>query len=121
MFKSFKKKRKLNKIYLIIFLVSSSIYSQIDYGLKGGISFNSNLNITADIESIDNAINIFESRNGIHFGGFVKLSIGNFFIRPEIIYSKIDNSYDIPYVLVKTENVITDFSQNKLDVPVLIG
>ena len=121
MLKSFKKKRRLNKTYLIIFLVSSSIYSQIDYGLKGGISFNSNLNITADIESIDNAINIFESRNGIHFGGFVKLSIGNFFIRPEIIYSKIDNSYDIPYVLVKTENVITDFSQNKLDVPVLIG
>ena len=92
----------MNKIYLIIFLVSSSIYSQIDYGLKGGISFNSNLNITADIESIDNAINIFESRNGIHFGGFAKLSIGNFFIRPEIIYSKIDNSYDLLVLIAET-------------------
>jgi len=118
---SFKKKTKLNKIFLIIFLIYSSIYSQIEYGLKGGISFNSKLNISANIESIDNAINIFESRNGIHFGGFAKLSIGNFFIRPEIIYSKIDNSYNIPDILVKTKNVITDFSQNKIDLPILIG
>jgi len=118
---SFKKKTKLNKIFLIIFLIYSSIYSQIEYGLKGGISFNSKLNISANIESIDNAINIFESRNGIHFGGFAKLSIGNFFIRPEIIYSKIDNSYNIPDILVKTKNVITDFSQNKIDMPILIG
>jgi len=118
---SFKKKTKLNKIFLIIFLIYSSIYSQIEYGLKGGISFNSKLNISANIESIDNAINIFESRNGIHFGGFAKLSIGNFFIRPEIIYSKIYNSYNIPDILVKTKNVITDFSQNKIDLPILIG
>ncbi|MBL6649176.1 MAG: PorT family protein [Flavobacteriaceae bacterium] len=111
----------MNKIFLIIFLIYSSIYSQIEYGLKGGISFNSKLNISANIESIDNAINIFESRNGIHFGGFAKLSIGNFFIRPEIIYSKIDNSYNIPDILVKTKNVITDFSQNKIDMPILIG
>lgn len=121
MLESFKKKTKLNKIFLIIFLIYSSIYSQIEYGLKGGISFNSKLNISANIESIDNAINIFESRNGIHFGGFAKLSIGNFFIRPEIIYSKIDNSYNIPDILVKTKNVITDFSQNKIDLPILIG
>lgn len=121
MLESFKKKTKLNKIFLIIFLIYSSIYSQIEYGLKGGISFNSKLNISANIESIDNAINIFESRNGIHFGGFAKLSIGNFFIRPEIIYSKIDNSYNIPDILVKTKNVITDFSQNKIDMPILIG
>ena len=43
------------------------------------------------------------------------------FLRPEIIYSKIKNSYDIPYVLVQTQNVVTDFNQNKIDVPLMLG
>jgi len=107
--------------YVLIILISSNIFSQFEYGIKGGINFNSNINLNAEIESINNAINIFESRNGAHIGGFFKLSIGSFFIRPEFTYSKIKNSYSIPYVLVKTENIITEFSQNKIDIPVMLG
>jgi hypothetical protein len=106
---------------VIILLISFNLFSQFEYGVKGGINFNSNINLNAEIESIDNAINIFESRNGAHIGGFIKLSLGNFFIRPELTYSKIKNSYNIPYVLVKTENIITEFSQNKIDIPVMLG
>jgi len=106
---------------IIILLISFNLFSQFEYGIKGGINFNSNINLNAEIESIDNAINIFESRNGAHIGGFIKLSLGDFFIRPELTYSKIKNSYNIPYVLVKTENIITEFSQNKIDIPVMLG
>jgi hypothetical protein len=111
----------LKKLNLLFLIISLSAFSQFEYGLKGGISFNSNLNINSKIESIDNSINIFESRNGQHIGVFLKLSINDFFIRPEIIYSKIKNSYDIPYVLVRTENIVTDFNQHKIDVPVMLG
>ena len=111
----------MKKINLLFLIISLSAFSQFEYGLKGGISFNSNLNINSKIESIDNSINIFESRNGQHIGVFLKLSINDFFIRPEIIYSKIKNSYDIPYVLVRTENIVTDFNQHKIDVPVMLG
>jgi len=111
----------VKKINLLFLVISLSAFSQFEYGLKGGISFNSNLNINSKIESIDNSINIFESRNGQHIGVFLKLSINDFFIRPEIIYSKIKNSYDIPYVLVRTENIVTDFNQHKIDVPVMLG
>mgnify|MGYP001582062870 FL=1 len=111
----------MKKINILFLIISLSGFSQFEYGLKGGISFNSNLNINSKIESIDNSINIFESRNGQHIGVFLKLSISDFFIRPEIIYSKIKNSYDIPYVLVQTQNVITDFNQHKIDVPVMLG
>ena len=93
---------------VIILLISFNLFSQFEYGVKGGINFNSNINLNAEIESIDNAINIFES-------------LGNFFIRPELTYSKIKNSYNIPYVLVKTENIVTEFSQNKIDIPVMLG
>ena len=111
----------MKKINLLFLIISLSAFSQFEYGLKGGISFNSNLNINSKIESIDNSINIFESRNGQHIWVFLKLSISDFFIRPEIIYSKIKNSYDIPYVLVRTENIVTDFNQHKIDVPVMLG
>jgi len=111
----------VKKINLLFLIISLSAFSQFEYGLKGGISFNSNLNINSKIESIDNSINIFESRNGQHIGVFLKLSISDFFIRPEIIYSKIKNSYDIPYDLPGTENIVTDFNQHKIDVPVMLG
>jgi len=111
----------VKKINLLFLIISLSAFSQFEYGLKCGISFNSNLNINSKIESIDNSINIFESRNGQHIGVFLKLSISDFYIRPEIIYSKIKNSYDIPYDLPRTENIVTDFNQHKIDVPVMLG
>lgn len=111
--------KKLNLLFLII---SFNAFSQFEYGIKGGISFNSNLNISANIESINNPnINIFESRNGQHIGVFLKLSTNNLFIRSELIYSKIKNSYDVPIVLINKSNIVTDFNQHKIDIPVMLG
>ena len=115
----------MKKILLFLFFLSSSTicaqFASFEYGLKAGINFNSQLNINADIESISNDINIFESRNGQHFGVFLKLSIQKFFLRPELNYTYIKNSYDIPYVLVKTTNIVTDFNQKKIDIPIMFG
>ena len=111
--------KKLNLLFLII---SFNAFSQFEYGIKGGISFNSNLNISANIESISNPnINIFESRNGQHIGVFLKLTINDFFIRPELIYSKIKNSYDVPIVIINKSNIVTDFNQHKIDIPMMFG
>ena len=115
----------MKKTLLFLFFLSSSTicaqFASFEYGLKAGINFNSQLNINADIESISNDINIFESRNGQHFGVFLKLSIQKFFLRPELNYTYIKNSYDIPYVLVKTTNIVTDFNQKKIDIPIMFG
>ena len=112
----------MKKLNLLFFIISLNAFSQFEYGIKGGISFNSNLNITANIESISNPnINIFESRNGQHIGVFLKLSINDFFIRPELIYSKIKNSYDVPIVIINKSNIVTDFNQHKIDIPMMFG
>jgi len=112
----------LKKLNLLFFIISLNAFSQFEYGIKGGISFNSNLNISANIESISNPnINIFESRNGQHIGVFLKLTINDFFIRPELIYSKIKNSYDVPIVIINKSNIVTDFNQHKIDIPIMFG
>ena len=111
--------------YILIFFFNSiTLYSQalsIDYGLKAGINFNTQLNISADIESISNNINIFETRNGEHFGVFFKLSFKNYYIKPEINYTVINNTYNIPKILVQTNDIISEFKQKKIDVPVMFG
>jgi len=115
----------LKKIFFYFFIfISLHNYGQsfsFEYGLKAGINFNNQLNITSNIESISNNSNIFETRKGHHFGGFLKLSLKDFYLKPEINYSQIKNNYDIPNVSIKTENIITNFNQNKIDIPVLIG
>jgi len=112
----------LKKLNLLFLIISFNAFSQFEYGIKGGISFNSNLNISANIESISNPnINIFESRNGQHIGVFLKLTINDFFIRPELIYSKIKNSYDVPIVIINKSNIVTDFNQHKIDIPMMFG
>ena len=112
----------MKKLNLLFFIISLNAFSQFEYGIKGGISFNSNLNISANIESISNPnINIFESRNGQHIGVFLKLTINDFFIRPELIYSKIKNSYDVPIVIINKSNIVTDFNQHKIDIPMMFG
>ena len=103
----------MKKTLLFLFFLSSinisAQFLSLEYGLKAGINFNSQLNISADIESISNKINIFESRNGQHLGIFLKLSFQDFFLRPELNYTQIKNSYDIPYILVQTKNIVTKF------------
>ena len=111
--------------YLLIFFFNSvSLCSQslsFDFGLKAGINFNTQLNISADIESISNNINIFETRNGEHFGVFFKLNFKNYYIKPEINYTVINNTYNIPKILVQTNDIISEFKQKKIDVPVMFG
>ena len=111
----------MKKIFLLLLLIQTNIFSQFEYGIKAGLNFNNNLNIKANIESLNEAVNIFESRNGFHIGGFLKLNIGKIYIRPELTYSKINSSYDLPITLSQQENIISDFKQSKIDIPVLIG
>ena len=111
----------MKKIFLLLLLIQTNIFSQFEYGIKAGLNFNNNLNIKANIESLDEVVNIFESRNGFHVGGFLKLNIGKIYIRPELTYSKINNSYDLPVTLSQQEDIISDFKQSKIDIPVLIG
>ena len=115
----------MNRYLLILFFFGSiSAHTQnisIDYGIKGGINFNSQLNISAEIESISNKINIFETRNGQHFGVFFKIKFKNYYLKPEINYTIINNSYNIPEILVNTNNIISEFKQKKIDFPVMIG
>ena len=83
-------KRKLTtfKIFLILFMFSSSASTQIEFGIKGGLNFNSGLNETYLIEALqrqgkpDGDFNIFDKKTGHFFGLYSKIKFGGFFLQP---------------------------------------
>ena len=111
----------MKKIKFLFLLITISTFSQFEYGFKGGISFNGNLNVALEIKSLDLGFptNNYESRDGEHFGLFFKINFNNFYLRPEINYTRIKNSYDL--FLVAKKDVITDFDETKIDIPVIVG
>jgi len=50
----------------------------------------------------------------IHYGAFLSISFGNFFIRPELIFGSINNSYDFP-------RSTSNWQTSKVDFPIHIG
>ena len=92
-----KKKRIILKIFLILFIFSSSVTAQIEFGIKGGLNFNSGLNETYLIEALqsqgkpDGDFNIFDKKTGHFFGLYSKIKFGGFFLQPEFLYTKINS------------------------------
>ena len=101
----------------LITLVTKNSQAQLQFGLKGGVNYNSD-----SFESVSNdVLNGAKTKTGIHTGLWVraKLPIIGFYIRPEVVYTELNNSvnYESPFSAPKT----TDFKFRKIDVPVLIG
>ena len=101
----------------LLTLVTKNSQAQLQFGLKGGVNYNSD-----SFESVSNdVLNGAKTKTGIHTGLWVraKLPIIGFYIRPEVVYTELNNSvnYESPFSAPKT----TDFKFRKIDVPVLIG
>ena len=100
---NFKKKLIIFKAFLILFMISSSATAQIEFGIKGGLNFNSGLNETYLIEALqsqgkpDGDFNIFDKKTGHFFGLYSKIKFGGFFLQPEFLYTKINSKYDLTY------------------------
>jgi len=101
----------------LLTLVTKNSQAQLQFGLKGGVNYNSD-----SFESVSNdVLNGAKTKTGIHTGLWLraKLPVIGFYIRPEIVYTELNNSvnYESPFSAPKT----TDFKFRKIDVPVLIG
>ena len=114
----------MNKL-VIALLISLTSFSfsqmnaqQFQVGLKGGI----NKTFGGQITGIDSGVpadytsDTFEAEGeiGFHGGGWVQVNFGKFFVRPELVYSKLESRFDFP-------QGPTLFEVEELSVPLLIG
>ena len=124
---NFKKKLITLKAFLILFMISSSTTAQIEFGIKGGLNFNSGLNETYLIEALqsqgkpDGDFNIFDKKTGHFFGLYSKINFGRFYVQPELLYAKINSEYDLTYTWNLLGEIINEFSENRIQIPVKVG
>ena len=109
--------KKIIFAFFLLTLVTKNSQAQLQFGLKGGVNYNSD-----SFESVSNdVLNGAKTKTGIHTGLWVraKLPIIGFYIRPEVVYTELNNSvnYDNQF----STPITTDFKFRKIDVPVLIG
>jgi len=105
----------MKKFFLLIclaFAFSQTTNAQVSFGLKGGINYNSN-----SIENVsEDVFSGAKSKTGYHAGIWLrfKVPVIGLYIRPELIYTNIENS-------VTYNNTSSSYKFQKIDVPVLLG
>lgn len=114
------KNLRMKKVLLILCLtlVSQISTAQIQFGVKGGINYNSDSfnNVKEDVFSGAKGNAGFHA--GLWFRG--KIPIIGLYIRPEFVYTQLKNEVTYwPKGL--TNSVNTTYTFQKIDVPILIG
>jgi len=107
----------MKKIILLLCLTfgfSQLTNAQLDFGLKGGINYNSNSIKETGQDVFDGA----KSKTGYHAGIWLRLKIPvvGLYVRPELVYTNLENE-----VLYKTTGSTTSYNFQKIDIPVLLG
>jgi hypothetical protein len=106
--------KKLMLIMCLVFGFSQISYTQIAFGLKGGVNYNSNSikEVQSDVFSGAN------SKMGYHGGVWLRLKapVLGLYIRPELVFTNLKNE-----VYYKTAAKKTTHSFQKIDIPVLFG
>lgn len=115
--------KKLVLTILTLTLTTTILFSQkIDIGAKAGVNYNFGGDLSELITETGNGFqNIFitgaDEKAGFHAGIWLKARFLGLYIRPEVIYTQLNNTYNSSSI----NNLSTDFKTKKLDIPLLIG
>jgi hypothetical protein len=105
-------------ISLTSFSFSQMYAQQFQVGLKGGINKTSGGQITGIDSGVPSQYtsDTFDAVGeiGFHGGAWVQVNFGKFFVRPELVYSKLESRFDFP-------QGPSLFEVEELSVPFLIG
>ncbi|HEY9168900.1 MAG TPA: outer membrane beta-barrel protein [Lutibacter sp.] len=114
---------KIKPLIIIILLISFTNAQSQEYtfGVKGGINYN-NIGELYHFGSwagsnptpLDDTYYTADKEIGFHFGGFGMITFNKLFIRPEINFMSLKNSYALAK---KTAN----WTSKKIDIPILLG
>jgi len=106
----------MNKRILVLSmaLLLTAFYAnaQSGFGIKGGLSYNSNGKISDDSDTFIE--NEGKGKSGYNVGIYGKMELGPIFLRPELVYTKTTSEYIL-------NSKAVDYKISRLDMPVLIG
>lgn len=111
------KKYLVGLIFILAFTITGHSQTTFSYGLKGGVNYSMGGQITGKesppngdwSETIEG-----ESEIGYHGGIFAQVNFGKIFIRPEVVYTSLESTFQFP-------NRPSVYSVDKFDIPILLG
>jgi opacity protein-like surface antigen len=116
----------MKKLIAIVFVILLSLpaFSQINFGLKAGVSTTSlSMPTTKTITSGTTSFTvsgISTANYGFHGGLFMRVTLFGFYIQPELLFSTRTDSYTVTNVQTTLATVAKQ-NFNKLDIPVMLG
>ena len=108
---------KKTLVLAVFAIISASAFAQKDsgFGIKAGFNYNENGDLIGSIRSSgENILEGSSGKAGFHAGIFGKLNLEVLYIRPELVYTQTNSSYELG-------NNDVDYKVSKLDLPVLVG
>ena len=113
--------KKLVLTVLAVTLTTTFLFSQkIDFGAKAGLNYNFGGDLSQLIpgaaDGFDNIITGADDKAGFHLGLWAKVRLLGFYVRPEIVYTQLNNSYNS-----NVTSLNSDLKTKKLDIPILFG
>jgi len=107
------KKQFLFLLALCFFTIAG--FSQVKFGVKGGLNYNFAGNITEVVNAVGGGFTDIthgsNNKAGYHLGIWSRFKLVGFAIRPEIIYTELKTKYQL--------NSNTKLKTKKLDIPIL--
>ncbi|MDO9138043.1 MAG: outer membrane beta-barrel protein [Lutibacter sp.] len=107
----------MNKRILVLSmaLLLTAFYAnaQSGFGIKGGLSYNSNGKISDDSNTFIE--NEGKGKSGYNVGIYGKMELGPIYLRPELVYTKTTSEYEL------NTGGTEDYKIARLDMPVLVG
>jgi hypothetical protein len=116
-------KNKLIALLLLSLLTSSLSFSQVKFGLRGGIN-SSKINSSTEVNTGDFKITCPNySVIGYHVGLISQIELSSFFIQPELLYSSVRNDLDVYDLNSANPDEAKAVKQklNRIDIPVMVG
>lgn len=106
-------------IVLAFCMAAVSAFSQLEFGLKGGLNLT---NISADMTAGDYTIvSNPGSGLGYHIGGFMRASLFGIFIQPELLLTSIASEYTVTDLANSLPDQLAKQRIGRLDVPLMVG
>lgn len=112
----------MRKVFLTILTITflNFSFSQIDFGAKAGLNYNFGGDLSEVVQetgsNFENLITGADAKAGFHAGLWAKFNILGLYVRPELVYTELNNGY-----ASNPESIDTDFKTKKIDIPILIG
>ncbi|CAM1353152.1 MULTISPECIES: porin family protein [Tenacibaculum] len=106
--------KKIAILVLFLLGVVQVSQSQIQFGIKGGINYNSDSFQEVKTDVLDGA----KSKTGFHIGVLsrIKIPVIGLYVQPELVYTSLKSE-----ISAKNSDEIASYNFQKIDIPVLLG